>query len=232
MEVVPPETIIKIIIKCRNPYTTRPPDGFFIVRAMNGENPYYMSSVAIPAMDTRGQFAEVVLSPTSWRPSTITNYLFEVSSSNSIAFFTKVDQLIVTLEHVELMANYSFQVVEGITMTDPYTVTNSSNIIQIEGITQLANYFEFTIEGVRNPSLAATEASYTILTKHSDGYDGERIYSTFVMPCNFPCFSCLSPVMCTACFPEGDESFQGGESKHLFYASGRECVSTQPPSYI
>ena len=228
---VTPNTNIEFKVECRNPYTTRPSNVFKLWAFDGNGNQFYNGTANIPTMTQINNLYSFAFSMENIYPRAINTYTFIAIPTFSYAT-TAIDQiqLINQGTHLELLGCALTNII-GISGT---LICNSlDNIITISGITLLDSPFQFNlVNTLRNPPSHIYPISFTLITKHSEGYLGENVTSSIkYISCKFPCKTCKDsdPDECLSCFSDNNEVFTtSGVNTYLWHMDEYQCIDICP----
>ena len=211
---IPKLTEFKFYIICDNPETTRPTDCFGLeaVDVSTEEVTYQKSSGLFLTMTVLNQFSSVEISSSNPYPGQLNNYTFSLAKSSQIS---SVDITIISVyfspENITMVTQtVSYANVTGI-QGESLGFLIQGNMARISKITELSEFFEFTLVGIRNPYTRDELISVVISTSNEDQYYSELVKKDIGnMECNYPCQTCV----CQTCSNKDD------------------CISCPPTMYL
>ena len=217
---IPAKASFQIVIKCRNPYTTRPSEDLILWATDSVTNKsFYNGSASIPDMDELNNFSSLSIIFANYLPKALNTFDILITDKKPSPI-TQVDEIEVRVSRGMEVVGCSANNILGI--SGPMGCTFTENVITITEIIELSPNIGFRLENiVRNPEDVSNAINFTICTKSREGYSGicgSSIPEAII--CNFPCFSCSSsyPDECHSCYLQTHEVFQGGETYQYFYS--------------
>ena len=220
---IPKLTKFKFSILCDNPETIRPTDSFVLeaVNKSSGLATYH--SDLILTMNELNVFHLVEISSSNQYPGQLTNYTFKVTKTRQASSF---DITVISVYFVPdnmIIPTISYEITAGIT-GESLTLYIVNNKARISKITELSEYFEFTLLGIINPYTRDEQISVVISTTNEEEYHSEETTKDMgFMPCNYPCQTCP----CRDC-PNKDECLSCPSDMYLLDV---ECVYSCPVGY-
>ena len=229
-EIVGAYTVIKFEIECRNAYTTMEAEWFVIWALDEYKNEFYNGTASLLPMTIINNFTQLTYTFQYLFPSGVTSVTFHLVSSTPHDI-VDADQILVTLvPEMDLAFGCSAENISGVFGTLLCSI--AQHVITIYGISRFKSDFTFKLNFLRNPSNDKAEIFFTVLSKHSLGYEGETLLSNSVyLSCNFPCKTCSpnDPDFCTSCFDEADPAFLIYSNEYyILYINTNKCLWFSP----
>ena len=230
-------TIIKFLISCRNPETTRPTTKFGLMAYIMNTDDHIYESLSNPiAMITPSNFSNVffVTEANDRRPLVFNTFVFTVTRTANYSS-TDIDQLQISVpEHMNIShCTHSF--VYGVDALNS-SLSIIDQVITISNIDMLDHKFKYKLHNLQNPPLVNQEIKFLIATRNSDSYESEKIVTNiFHVNCDYPCETCQSEVTrCIGCFSPSWPVFgtmSENEKPVLYVDNTKKCVEICPSHY-
>ena len=235
---IPTRTIMSFSMKCWTPDTTRPTSNFRVI-AVNNSAVFYESIGSPITMTNLSNFESLVLQMEE--NEALVNNIFTLNITRTADHKSQdINMLEITIpSEMVITSGVCVEIIYGITLISgsvPVVTSVSGEIIEISGIKTLDKILSIKLLNIQNPGLNITPIIFGVLSKHSEGYQGERgNTNTLNTLCDFPCKECaiMAPNQCTSCFPKDHPVFGGAIYQEYIYISALSaCLSSCPPHYF
>ena len=198
-------TLFKFRMTCQNPETTKATGNFIVHSAIiiSPTDIFYSSTGSSLSMNTLNSFQGITMSKGNPDNPPLLADIFTINVQRTATYpSTHINQLQITVPDTMNISAVTYSLISGITSVDP-SLSIMGQIIVIDGITELLQNFSFNLIGILDPPLSTDLIRFGILTKHTDGSEGEEANTTDTLHilCDFPCETCRSgqPNKCITC---------------------------------